>query len=712
MTRQRPTLTPTYDSGGGLMSLELDGTPYIERMAHDARGQRTLCVLGNGVMIRYRYDPGTFRLARLRSEPCAPTGTPPGWRPSGRALQDHAYGRDPVGNILLLLDATPGGGVPPNPADPLARRFTYDALYRLTSATGRETDLPPPSAPWLDNPTRPDTTAVRRYTERYVYDAVGNLLSLTHHSQRPSGPSTPTGRIIRTFTPVPGSNRLQTLTIANTTYPYTYDASGNLTSETLSRLFESDHANRLATYRTQAAPTSEPSVLVAYRYDANGHRVLKLVRNQGGQVRSTVYIDGLFERLVIGSGLAPTRHDTLHVKEGDTRIALVQIGPPPSVQNVPPVLYQLADHLGSSELVLDATASFVSREEFLPYGETSHGGYARKRYRFIGRERDEETGLSYHEARYYASWLCRWTSCDPAGIRDGPNLYLYCGATPLRIVDGNGRQGTATDDDDMGEMSVGVVQTQLPSTPENVAIAKRLAERFASVPADRAGPAITQIQLALNRAGGVQGFAGVGREATGYKIFLERTHFVTRQEMAAMEKQALIGLVMLGVEYYAMASMVEGLVGLLAEYAAASVATVSLEEMAAFEATARQLAERAAVTDAERLLIEARFARNALARQVGASKATVVGAYDVASGRVVAAANGYPGLCAEDFARQKLVQAGVPESQIRFTEAIRPRTLAPVDVCRWCQISYKPNQFTPLTGFESESINALAPLLP
>jgi RHS repeat-associated protein len=38
------------------------------------------------------------------------------------------------------------------------------------------------------------------------------------------------------------------------------------------------------------------------------------------------------------------------------------------------------------------------------------------RYRYTGKESDEESGLHYHSARYYAPWLARWVSCDPIGI--------------------------------------------------------------------------------------------------------------------------------------------------------------------------------------------------------------------------------------------------------------------------------------------------------
>ena len=62
----------------------------------------------------------------------------------------------------------------------------------------------------------------------------------------------------------------------------------------------------------------------------------------------------------------------------------------------PPLTYELGDHLGSSNVVLDESGRLVDREEHTPYGETSFGSFARKRYRFTGKERDEESGLYYH----------------------------------------------------------------------------------------------------------------------------------------------------------------------------------------------------------------------------------------------------------------------------------------------------------------------------
>jgi len=63
------------------------------------------------------------------------------------------------------------------------------------------------------------------------------------------------------------------------------------------------------------------------------------------------------------------------------------------------------------------------------------------RYRYTGQERDEETGLGYHGARYYASWLGRWTAADPIGLGDGPNRFAYASGRPTGLADPSGTSG-------------------------------------------------------------------------------------------------------------------------------------------------------------------------------------------------------------------------------------------------------------------------------
>jgi RHS repeat-associated protein len=426
---QRKALRPHYNRAGVLERVELDGVSFVERIAYNAKGQRLLIAYGAGVMTRYAYDPHTFRLARLRSERYTKP-TPHTYRPSGAPLQDFAYQYDLAGNITAIAERTPGSGIANTPLgiDALDRVFTYDPLYRLLSANGREHDSPAPE-PWDAQPRGADLTRVRAYTERYQYDRAGNLLQLQHVAG--------SGGFARQLALSPDTNRLATVTLGETVYPYTYDANGNLIRETTSRHFEWDHADRMRVFRTQAGE-AEPSVHATYLYDAAGERTKKLVRKQGGQIEVTIYIDGLFDHQCIVQGNTIHENNTLHVIDDQSRVAVVLVGAPFPNDTTPAVKFHFSDHLGSSHMVIDDSGAFINREEYTPYGEHSFGSFGRKRYRFTGKERDEESGLYYHSARYYAPWLARWTSSDPIGLRGGVNLYQYVLSNPVRLVDPTG----------------------------------------------------------------------------------------------------------------------------------------------------------------------------------------------------------------------------------------------------------------------------------
>lgn len=444
VTGQRQELLPVYNRAGALAQVRLNGQTYVQQIAYSAKGQRVLIAYGNGVMTRYAYDDKTFRLMRMRSERYSQL-QPDRFQPNGEPLQDLAYRYDMVGNILQILDRTPGSGIINNPAaatidenrlaqllasgDALIRQFDYDPIYRLLSATGRECDQAPEAPPWMDQPRCTDITRARAYTQRYRYDALGNMQELKH--QGAGGGSN------RLFAVVDENNRLDSMTIGQSNYRYIHDANGNTLSEHQTRQFEWDHSDRLKTFRTQVAG-SEPSVHAQYLYDAGGMRVKKLVRKQGGQYNVTGYAGGLFEYHRVVQGTTVQENNTLHVMDDQSRIALVRIGTPFPDDTSPAVKYHLADHLGSSHVVVGGDGVWLNREEYTPYGETSFGSFARKRYRFTGKERDEESGLNYHAARYYAPWIARWVSTDPIGIKGGLNPYEYAGSAPMRFTDSQG----------------------------------------------------------------------------------------------------------------------------------------------------------------------------------------------------------------------------------------------------------------------------------
>jgi RHS repeat-associated protein len=428
---RRRELVPTYHRGGGLERVTLDGEVYVERIAYDAKGQRALIAYGNGVLTRYAFDPKTFRLARLRSEPHTVDGLV--YVPTGSVLQDYGYGYDLAGNIIALRDRTPRSGIlgTPGGVDTLDRRFGYDPTYRLVSATGRECDAPPAGPPWTDVPRCSDVTRTRAYTESYTYDPMGSLLRLGHDSGVGGG-------FVREFDVGADSNRLTRMTAGGSPFDYRFDANGNLVAETTSRHFGWDHADRMAIFATQIVG-AEPSVHAHYLYDAAGERVKKFVRKQGGAIEVTHYLGGFEHHRWGGPGAGNAgENNTIHVMDDQARIALIRVGRAAPGDGGPDEQFHLGDHLGSSTVVIDAAGIVTNREEFTPYGETSFGSFARKRYRFTGKERDEESGLNYHSSRYYAPALTRWLSCDAAGHQAAINLWEYCRSRPLSVTDSTG----------------------------------------------------------------------------------------------------------------------------------------------------------------------------------------------------------------------------------------------------------------------------------
>jgi RHS repeat-associated protein len=207
-----------------------------------------------------------------------------------------------------------------------------------------------------------------------------------------------------------------------------------------------DYADRLHATARRARPDSGD--VTYYGYDAAGQRARKATDAAFRKTRKSerVYV-GPFElyREYAPDGTLTLERETLHVLDGKQRIALVETRTAGTDSGLAELIrYQVNNHLNSSVLELDESAHVISYEEYFPYGSTSYQAVRSrtetpKRYRYTGRERDYETGLSYQGARYYASWLGVWMSCDP--VQRGPNRvnpYRYCLGNPVTLYDPDG----------------------------------------------------------------------------------------------------------------------------------------------------------------------------------------------------------------------------------------------------------------------------------
>ncbi|UHD15035.1 SpvB/TcaC N-terminal domain-containing protein [Thiocapsa bogorovii] len=447
-------------------------TDFVINIDYDAKGQRTRIDYGNKVTTRYEYDPLTYRLTHLltRRDPSflddCPQQPKAGW--PGCQVQNLHYTYDPAGNITRIRDDAQQTIFFANQRVEPTANYSYDAIYRLTEATGREhlgqaangSPLPPTPSSHTDSPRLlhpSDGNAMGRYRQQYVYDEVGNFLKMIHQGTNPANPGWTrqyTYQEDSLLDPGKKSNRLSSTRIGTgATEKYTHDDHGNMTSMPHLSEMRWDFEDQLLTSARQVVNQGAPKTTY-YVYDAGGQRVRKVTERQNGTHKTErIYLGGYESyRDYSGDGSTVTlERETLHIMDDKQRIALVETRT--DVANSPAeqlIRYQLGNHIGSASLELDGDSKIISFEEYYSFGSTAYQAVrdqteTPKRYRYTGKERDEETELGYHRARYYASWIGRWISVDPDGLMDGSDFFVYSRNNPIRISDPSGRQSYRND---------------------------------------------------------------------------------------------------------------------------------------------------------------------------------------------------------------------------------------------------------------------------
>jgi hypothetical protein len=356
---------------------------------------------GNGASTVYDYDHKTFRLAHLKTtRSSGQNGLAAQIFADVATIQDLHYTYDPAGNITRIEDTALKTVFNGQQVDP-ACDYTYDPLYRLIEATGREhigqTVLPftPPDGNYRDYPfvglsQLNNPRALRNYTERYDYDPVGNFKTMGHV------PGNGAGFWARAYAynessllePAKKSNRLSQTALQTSggapAEPYSYDAHGNITQMPHLPLMQWDFKDELCATSRQVVNIGAPETTF-YVYSARGQRVRKITERQDGARKNERIYLGMLDiyRGFDAGGNAALVRETLHLTDNKQRFALIETQTIDNGVAVPSPLsaqrHQLGNHLGSASLELDEAGGLISYEEYSPYGNTVFSSWKQHR---------------------------------------------------------------------------------------------------------------------------------------------------------------------------------------------------------------------------------------------------------------------------------------------------------------------------------------------
>ncbi len=306
-------------------------------------------------------------------------------------------GLNTVGNLTSVTDL-----------DNSTVSYAYDPLYRLLGDSRSGT-----------NPT----------SHSYAYDLSGNRTTVDGGAWN-----------------YDAGNKLQSYTSGGTSYTVSSDGDGNLISVSNGRpspvaSFNWDDLNRMT---AQAGVSGANST--TYGYDGFGRRVYA----SGVLTRGpTFYIfDGsqVIGEITTAWGSNPYGQTVVNTWGATGLVSEnVTFGPPEPYQGNISLWYAFGPQRETRQLT-NAAGAVVDIDTYTAYGSpVASTGTDYNPYRYGGEfgyytDPGGGNGLILCGARWYSPTLGRWLSRDPIDYAGGDNLYAYCGADPINLIDPSGLQ--------------------------------------------------------------------------------------------------------------------------------------------------------------------------------------------------------------------------------------------------------------------------------
>lgn len=373
-------------------------------------------------------------------------------------LQDLNYSYDGVSNIIHIHDARTDAqlqqiGIELGIDTSVVKEFNvtdtfkYDSRYRLVEAY--------------------NTSIYGKI--KFKYDRIGNMVSkkasLSNSDYMMNlgimsfgGELGTVGRNGRNPGEAPGPNAI-TRTEISPLGPlnFSYDANGNILTDR--------HMKFTWDYKDRLTDILGDSLNAHYYYDYSGQRKKKIVKSlyETTTENITKYIDKFSE---IRNGIL-----LKYAYFENKRIAIYNNTETHSDKFLTSAFY-LADHLGSTVLIVSDSAKVLGQMVYYPYGtlrkeinKNRTGVY--NYYKYTGKELDDESGNYYFEARYYNSFLGSFLGADKI-LEELPYSYAEC--NPLIYNDLSGNDANYYDDldNDISYPSPTDVQQEITQTVSDI----------------------------------------------------------------------------------------------------------------------------------------------------------------------------------------------------------------------------------------------------